>query len=127
MSLAGKYWNGASILKDWLGEGGLPVHAGLSASRAAVCEICPKNQHPRWWEKAAEEAAETIRIYLEVKHSLNLSVPREEDLHMCVVCKCCTRLKVHTPLNHILAHTAPETLAALPDHCWIKTEPTPEP
>jgi hypothetical protein len=114
--------DGAMVLKDWLGEGAEPVASFLSERRGTVCEICPKNQHPKWWEQATDAAAQTMKLYVEFKNDRKLTVPMESELHMCVVCKCCLPLKVHVPLRHILDHTSNEVMAALPDHCWIRNE-----
>jgi len=120
MSICAQYLEGAAILRDWLGEGGKPVPLNVSEKRASICSICPKNQHPKWWEKTAEAAAETMRIFLAHKNSIDLKTPYDEDLGMCVVCKCCLPLKVHTPLEHVLSHTSEEVMNALPEHCWVK-------
>ena len=112
----------ASILTDWLGEGGKPVHPGLAETRSHTCEICPQNRDPRWWEAATDLAAESMRAYLEHKNSLYYTVTNEADLGMCRVCGCCLPLKIHVPLKHILENTKPETIGKFPDNCWIKTE-----
>jgi hypothetical protein len=112
----------AGILKDWLGDGCKPVHPGVAESRAKTCEVCPKNQDPRWWEMAVDLVAGSIRQYIEHKNSLELSVPNESNLGMCRVCGCCLPLKVHVPLDHILKNTKTETLARFPENCWITKE-----
>ena len=116
------YLDGAAVLRDWLGDGARPVHASVSEKRGSICGMCPKNQHPKWWETATQAAAETIRAYMAVKSGEGFVTPHDEDLGMCVVCKCCLPLKVHTPLEHILAHTSEDVMAALPEHCWVKTK-----
>ena len=120
MNTCAQYLDGIAILKDWLGEGAVPVHRSVAENRAVICGMCPKNQHPKWWETATQAAAETMRAYIAHKTNLEIRTSHDDDLGMCVVCKCCLPLKVHTPLEHILAHTSNEVLEALPDHCWVK-------
>lgn len=107
-------------LLDWLGDGGKPVTLALAQSRAWVCETCPENRAPRWWELAKDPVADCIRSSLEVKNGMSMAVANEEKLSMCRVCGCCIRLKVWTPLRHIIDHT-PDT-GKFPEHCWIRTE-----
>ena len=110
-----------STLTSWLGAGGKPVERWQAEQRAPVCEICPKNKAPRWWEKMLHEPiAAAIREQLALKHEMNLAVPNEEDLSMCQVCGCCTRLKIWTPIEHIVSHMQPED--HYPDNCWIPQE-----
>jgi len=49
-----------------------------------------------------------------------MAVANEDKLNMCRVCGCCIRLKVWTPLHHIIENT-PDT-GKFPEHCWIRTE-----
>lgn len=118
---------GAAILADWLGNGE-PVHPLVAEARAQRCTranggtLCPHNVQPKWWERAKEKAAEWIRAELEAKHNLSLTVPQEEDLGMCDLCGCCTRLKIWTPLPHITAHVHKDQLAQAPSYCWMRVE-----
>lgn len=107
-----------SVLVEWLGAGGVPVHAGIAASRATVCETCPRNRKARWWEGAKTGVADVIRAHLQSKNDAELTVPNEAELGMCDVCGCVLALKVHTPMEHILSQTP---LPEFPEHCWIKT------
>jgi len=106
-------------LLDWLGDGGKAVEHSLAESRSKVCETCPENRAPLWWEWALDPIADCIRNRLEVKNQMNMRVTNEERLNMCRVCGCCLRLKVHTPLRHIVDNTDREKF---PAHCWIRSE-----
>ena len=66
---------GLSLLKDWLGEGGVPVSKAMAESRASVCLGCELNQAPRWWEKTKGLIADTMRRQLELRNKLNLLNP----------------------------------------------------
>lgn len=119
MSLVSEAASATGILRDWLGEGGVPVDRRIAEHRAEICRQCPQNRHPLWWEISKQAIAETMRMTLEVKNGKLIYVDDESDLHMCRVCGCCLPLKVHVPLKHILDNTNPEMLAKFPDNCWI--------
>jgi len=109
------------ILVEMFGPTAKPVEHFKAEQRGSVCEICPKNKAPLWWEKLLKDPiAETIRRLLEFKNHMDLRVSMEESLQMCEVCGCCTRLKIHVPISHIVAHMKPED--HYPDNCWIPAE-----
>jgi hypothetical protein len=121
--------DGVSAIKDWLGDGGKPVSPAQSDSRAVSCvsggkkgRPCPHNVLPKWWESAKGQVADWIRKELEVKNSMNISTPHDDGLHICDICKCCMALKVHTPIQHIQAHTPPGRARQFPSFCWQKKE-----
>ena len=116
---------GVALLKDWLGEGGNPVEKDLSEQRAGICDTCPHNKYPNWWEKVKESVAGVIRRQLEIKSEAGLSVDCENRLHLCENCGCCLKLKVHVPLHHIMAHTDENTFNLFPPFCWIVKEIAP--
>lgn len=119
---------GMALIKDWLGEGG-HVSQAVADHRSLAClrggpdgTECPHNKAPKWWEFAKGEIAETIRRQLEVKEKVRLSTPFEDKLHMCSVCGCCLKLKIHTPIKHIKNHMKAEVFEKLPVFCWQRTE-----
>ena len=114
--------DGASILKEWLGEGGVPVLPELSIARAETCLKCPKNGEGDWTTYFTVPAAAVIRRQLTQKDGLELTTPHDSKLGVCTACSCPLKLKVHTPLVHILNHTRPEVLDNLIPECWMKTE-----
>lgn len=119
---------GLALLDDWLGAGGFPVEQSLAERRAATCisgddwKPCPFNRGGKWWEKAKDAIAAVIRLQLRFKTELTLHVACEDQLQMCQRCGCCLKLKVHVPIEHIRAHTPPETVEQYPDFCWIRRE-----
>lgn len=119
---------GIAILKDWLGDGGIPVALEVAERRANVCtagnngQPCPMNVEPRWWEKSKLGVAEVIRNHLEVKNEMNLRVSSEDSLHMCRACGCALPLKVHVPIEHIKEHSNPEANQRFVPYCWITKE-----
>ena len=110
------------ILTDWLGDGGLPVPSKQAESRADVCLSCSFHKPDRWWETAKEKIADVIKLHLETKNQMKISVPQEEKLGMCRACGCCVRLKAHVPIEHIQAHTSKEQKAKYPPWCWVLKE-----
>lgn len=112
------------VLVDWLGTGGTPVPAYLSQVRANKCLQCPHNGHGTWWERSTDAIAMVIRSHLEARSKMNLRVEGEENMFMCSVCGCATKLKVHVPIEHISSHLTTEKLKEFPDHCWIRHEIT---
>ncbi len=125
MSLLGKLLldaKGVALLKDWLGEGGEPVERGLANSRADICDRCPHNKYPNFWEKLKESVVGVIRGQLEIKNDAKITTDAEPRLHLCEHCGCCLKLKVHVPLTHIMAHTDKETFYLFPSWCWIRLE-----
>lgn len=114
--------HGASLLKDWLGQDGRPVDSQLAYDRALVCLTCPENRAHNWWDLVKDAVADIIRTQLEVKNRMDLSTPWDDDLNMCRPCGCCTRLKIHVPIEHIRNHTPSKTAAQFPPNCWILRE-----
>jgi hypothetical protein len=109
---------GMNPLIEWLGSGGHPVDRAEAERRAAICTTCPLNVAPLWWEQMLKDPiAEAMRITLEIKNKMNLTVDNEDSLHVCRACGCCTRLKVWSPLAIIKEHT-PKSVN-FPPHCWI--------
>lgn len=106
-------------LAEWLGSGGKTVSYEQAQSRAIVCQSCSENCAPRWWEISHDSIASCIRQILELKAGMKLKVSNEDSLHMCRACGCCIRLKVWTPLSHIVEHS---DTSKLPDHCWVRRE-----
>lgn len=108
--------SGTAVVIDWLTSGGAPVAQELANKRAAVCVACPKNVAGAWFTTAP---AELIKKTLEARKDLKLETPHDAALKSCDVCRCLMRLKVHTPLEFILAKTKPEIMSEFPAHCWI--------
>lgn len=110
---------GTAVILDWLTSGGKPVAKELAEKRAATCVACPNNKEGSWYTVAP---AEIIRETLEARKDLTLETSHDAELKSCHVCKCLMRLKVWTPLDHIVKNTRPEILREFPSHCWIVTE-----
>lgn len=107
--------NGAKILVEWIGSGGVPVDKELAQARADVCLKCSKHDLNFG---ITEIAAGVIAQQIELKNHLKLRVSGERSLHTCSVCGCALRLKVHVPLHRIL----PEPTDNFPPECWLMTE-----
>ena len=106
--------NGAKVLADWIGHGGIPVEKEVAQSRADICLRCPK--HVKDWA-LLESAADAIKRQIEVKNHLDLHVRGEKSLHFCAGCGCVCRLKIWLPLENILPE--PEERAKFDPNCWL--------
>ncbi len=116
--------NGAEIIDDWLGAGGMPVPLPHAEARAFLCKTCPMNVSPNWWHIFfTNPIARAIRRTIEIKNQIGLSVSCESDLAMCRGCGCTTKLKIHVPIEHIKAHHKPEH--KYDPRCWVTKEMEP--
>ncbi len=107
---------GASVLKDWLGDGLRPVERAEAESRAAVCARCPQNVPG---SALVGLAAETFRKLVETKHGMRLVTAHDQKLETCAACSCRLTLKVWAPREHILNGTTDEVRSKLWSECWI--------
>lgn len=107
-----------ATLEEWLGEDGLPSpHA---QTRANTCLACPKHEHAAWEELYKGAVAEPIRRHMEMRSHLMLRVEGESELHLCGLCRCVMKLKVHVPLD-VARRNTPDW-HNFPDNCWLRTE-----
>jgi hypothetical protein len=115
---------GANILKDWLGEGGIPVTQELAQSRANICLNCPQNQEGHFVQKLTTIIAKAIHDQRREKLRMALRVDGEEELHTCAVCSCHLPLKVWVPFQTIAERTTDvqwKEFEAVTD-CWVNKE-----
>lgn len=110
---------GVKTLLDWLGSGGKPVETTEAESRATTCELCPLNKPGDWKSYFTQPVANQIRIQLEMKNRLQLKTSKDDKLGVCTGCDCPLRLKVWTPMEHVLKNTTEETKNRLVPQCWI--------
>lgn len=110
---------GVGVLLDWLGSGGKAVEQPLAESRGSICATCPKNDGGDWTSYFTQPIADRIRTQLEIRGDLQLSTTHDDKLTVCSACDCPLKLKVWTPLDHILAHTSEDTKTKLDPRCWI--------
>lgn len=110
---------GVGVLLDWIGNGGKAVEQSLADSRAAICADCPKNDGGDFIAYFTKPIADKIRTQLEIRGDLQLRTPYDDKLTVCSGCDCPLKLKVWTPMEHILAHTPKDTKTKLDPRCWI--------
>jgi hypothetical protein len=104
----------------WLGSNLEPVSTELAQSRANICSVCPLNTSARpIWELITTLATSELRLQLEIKHHLHLSVENEDQLHVCDACDCHLPTKIWQPIHIIKEHTDLDTLHY---NCWIRKE-----
>lgn len=110
---------GVALLVEWLGSGAKAVEQSLADSRASICVDCPKNDGGDWTAYFTKPIADKIRTQLEIRGDLQLRTPHDDKLTVCSACDCPLKLKVWTPMDHILAHTSDDTKTKLDPRCWI--------
>lgn len=113
---------GENSIADWIGEDGIAVPAPQSKARAHVCVSCPKNEKGDWTRFFTKPAAALIRRYLAQRNERKLVTEYDDQLGVCAACSCPMKLKVHTPLKHILSHIPAESKADLDPGCWVLSE-----
>ena len=113
---------GVGVLLDWLGNSGKPVDQAVSEHRATVCATCPQNGKGGLLEYFTGKAANVIKTQLEIKNDLALRTSHDAELGTCLACLCKLDLKVHTPIQHILAHMPDDVKAKLDPRCWVLAE-----
>lgn len=110
---------GIKAVTEWLGSGLRPVHADVANKRAAVCASCPQNQEGNFWQRIDAVVAAQLKSLVEVKNEMELKTPHDQALKSCAACDCWNPLKVHVPMEHILANTSERVKAKLDSRCWI--------
>lgn len=119
---------GAKLLADWLGDGGVPVHPIKAELRARACtegnngQPCPLNTAPDWWDRVKSTIADWIRSELELKNRLELSTHHDPKLHMCSACGCCLKLKIWCPPERLRQVINQPMLEKTPSYCWMRKE-----
>lgn len=113
---------GVKSLADWLGDGGKPVAGELSEARAGICVKCPKNLQGDMTSWFTKPASELIRKWIGTRQDLGLKTTHDAALGVCSSCACPLKLKVHTPISHILKQIPAESKADLDPGCWILSE-----
>jgi hypothetical protein len=109
-----------NLRREWLGDGEIPVDPATAQRRADTCLACPKHTSIPFWELLADPIALRARRQIEVKNQMNLRVDGEKSLHVCSVCSCVLRLKVHVPTHVVQAMREPSDI--FPENCWIEKE-----
>lgn len=126
---AGLVEAGGRVLIKWLGDGAKPVPIEIAQRRANVClsgapegKPCPHNRDGHSLLQLTANTVRAIAEQMNVREHLRLRVEGEENIHSCAICRCPLKLKIHVPIETILSHTDDETLMAMPQYCWMKTE-----
>lgn len=108
---------GTGVILDWWNSKAPPVVPELASQRAQVCIACPKHTEGDWFTVAP---ATLIKEAIAARSDVKIETPYDDQLKSCGVCMCLMRLKVHCPLEYILAKTKPEIMAEFPSSCWVK-------
>lgn len=121
-AVVGKLAAGAATLAAWLGPGGKPVDPTLSQARADVCLNCPKNGQGGLLAYFTKKASNLVQKQMEERSNMKLATTVDEKLGVCTACECPIKLKVHTPLEYILARIPESATKELDPRCWILSE-----
>lgn len=114
---------GIKVMMDWLGSGLRPVEQSKAEARAAVCVLCPLNKSEEGlFATLTEKAMNQVKNLIEVKNAMDLRTALDEKLLACTACGCHNRLKVWTPIEHVLAGQTQETKEKLDHKCWVLAE-----
>lgn len=120
---------GVALVQQWLGQGLRPVENALAEKRGGRCVTCPENGDPNWLEKITGSVAAEIKHLIEIRHDLKLETIHDKNLHTCKPCQCYLKLKIHTPLEHILNEMPADVKVELSkvktstgDKCWVIEE-----
>lgn len=116
--------SGLAILWDWLGPSASPISRHTAQERANICETCPLNVSPNWWQKFKNSIAMAMRDQLAAKAKIGLELSNEAKLHVCKNCGCCIPLKVWVPIQFVRDHTSAEKMSGFHEKCWIRKELT---
>ena len=114
-----KMASGVGVLYDWLGSGGQPVDNTVAETRAQICVACPKNGKGDLTKFFTVPAANLIMKQLEQRKDLNLSTTVDDKLGICEACGCVNKLKVHVPIEFILAKMSEQVRSDLDKSCWV--------
>jgi len=113
---------GVEILRDWLGSGGVPVDRKQAELRSLYCVPCPMNERISWRSVFKVSVAKAIIQQERIRTGAEMVLTLDKELGICSACGCYLRLKLWTPLKHILDHTSSDDLGELDEKCWILKE-----
>lgn len=108
---------GARILAEWLGDGGVPVERQLAQDRIDTCNRCLHNK-PTDARSITKTVAEAILEQEQARNDMVMFLHGEGLAGTCDVCGCYLKLKVWVPLSYIGDRK-------MPDNCWISRETNP--
>lgn len=114
---------GVKTLRNWLGEGGVPVAKELSDQRSSVCSVCPKNIAGDWLSMFVKPVSKILMAQIEDRNNMRLSTPNDDRIGLCDACGCPLKLKVHVPVDVIRRHMEAPEKEKLDPGCWILSEP----
>lgn len=113
---------GAETLIEWIASGKEAVERDLADRRAMTCVVCPLNDPGDWTRWFTIPVTRAISKALEKRREWKLATISDDRLGVCSACTCPMKLKVHMPLDQILARIAPDTMNRLDPKCWILEE-----
>lgn len=113
---------GASVIIEWIKSGGEAVQQSLANERASICTECPLNERGDWTRFFTVPISEGIRAEMQRRKQWKLETPFDSQLCVCAACSCPLPLKVHMPIDKILAKIPEESKEALAPGCWIRKE-----
>lgn len=85
------------------------------------------NQDSTVFDDITGIATTIAKSAFEMKSHRFLKTENEHLLGVCNVCGCDLKLKVWSPLSHILTHATKEQIEQFPAECWIASKDKPQP
>ncbi len=111
---------GVGLLYDWIGPTAKAVPEELAEKRAATCVACPLNGKGGVLDFFVAEAAKVIHTQLQIRTEMSLKTSLDSQLGICKACSCWTPLKVHVPMEFIMARMPDDVREKLDEKCWIR-------
>lgn len=111
---------GIGLLYDWIGPTAKAVPQELSEQRAATCVACPLNGKGGVLDFFVAEAAKVIHTQLQMRTEMELKTSLDSQLGICKACSCWNPLKVHVPMEFIMARMPDDVRGKLDENCWIR-------
>lgn len=113
------------MLVEWLASGAEAVPQEQATGRGQVCAGCSLNEPGDLSNFFTRAASEAIRKALNTRREWKLETALDKKLGVCGACLCPLKLKVHLPIDRILAKILPESLdyiRANAPGCWLLKE-----
>lgn len=115
---------GAKSIVEWIAGGSRVVDPEQATHRAKTCVSCSFNKPGDLTNFFDRATSEMIKKYIQSKSDIKLTTRFDLELGVCDACYCPLKLKVWSPLEHILNHMAPYVEDELAPQCWIRAERT---
>lgn len=114
--------NGIETLREWLGEGGVPVDRETAQLRTDTCVACPMNSNGF---SITAPVAKAIKRVVEIRNSAKLRTDGIKKLGTCSVCTCHLGTKIFVPIHIVKSQITQDESVQFEKanpNCWQITE-----